>query len=133
LQSVKEDLQLRASVDPMPDLRIQLTAFKTQDRTYQSNFKFLSSSGEFENLAPSTTGNYNISYFSLATAFSRESGVNNTSAPFQKFLDNRAEISKRLGRNNPNSGGVGAGGYADGYGPNSQNVLVPAFPGSLYR
>jgi cell surface protein SprA len=64
---------------------------------------------------------------SLATAFSRESGVNNTSVPFQKFLDNRAEISKRLGRNNPNSTGVGAGGYADGYGPNSQNVLVPAF------
>jgi cell surface protein SprA len=127
LQTVKEDLTLRANVDPSPDFRIQLTAFKTQDRTYQSNFKFLSSSGDFENLAPSTTGNYNISYMSLATAFSRESGVNNTSVPFQKFLDNRAEISKRLGKNNPNSTGVGVGGYADGYGPNSQNVLVPAF------
>ncbi|NNU34698.1 hypothetical protein HK413_12660 [Mucilaginibacter sp. S1162] len=85
LQTIKEDLQLRASVDPTPDLRIQFTAFKSQDRTYQTNFKFLSSSGNFENPAPSTTGNYSISYFSLATAFSRESGVNNTSAPFQKF------------------------------------------------
>ncbi|WP_345104211.1 cell surface protein SprA [Mucilaginibacter panaciglaebae] len=127
VQSVSEDLRLKATVEPTPDLQIQLSAYKTQDHTYQSNFKFLSASGAFENLTPTTTGNYSISYFSLATAFSKESGVNNTSKPFQKFLDNRQAISKRLGQINPNSGGVEASGYADGYGPNSQNVLVPAF------
>ncbi|MES2425797.1 MAG: cell surface protein SprA [Bacteroidota bacterium] len=126
VQSVSEDLHLRASVEPSSDLRIQLTAFKTQDHTYQTNFKYLSATNSFQNLAPNTSGNYSISYFSLATAFSKEAGVNNTSAPFQKFLDNRSEISKRLGRTNPNSAGVTSG-FADGYGPNSQNVLVPAF------
>ncbi|HEY9535787.1 MAG TPA: cell surface protein SprA, partial [Mucilaginibacter sp.] len=127
VQSVSEDLRLKATVEPTPDLQIQLSAYKTQDHTYQSNFKFLNASGAFENLTPTTTGNYSISYFSLATAFSKETGVNNTSKPFQKFLDNRQAISKRLGQINPNSTGVGADGYADGYGPNSQNVLVPAF------
>lgn len=127
VQSVNVDLRLKATVEPTPDLQIQLSAYKTQDHTYQTNFKFLSASNSFENLTPTTTGNYSISYFSLATAFSKESGVNNTSKPFQKFLDNRQTISKRLGGINPNSGGVGANGYADGYGPNSQNVLVPAF------
>ena len=127
VQSVSEDLHLKASVEPISDLRIQLTAFKTQDHTYQTNFKYLSTRNSFENLAPVTTGDYSISYLSLATAFSKEKGVNNTSAPFQKFLDNRAEISKRLGRSNPNSTALSASGFADGYGPNSQNVLVPAF------
>ena len=127
VQSVNTDLRLKATVEPTPDLQIQLSAYKTQDHTYQTNFKYLGTSGAFENLTPNTSGNYSISYFSLATAFSKESGVNNISKPFQKFLDNRQAISKRLGQTNPNSVGVQAGGYADGYGPNSQNVLVPAF------
>jgi cell surface protein SprA len=126
VRSLNEDLHLKASVEPIRDLRIQLTAFKTQDHTYQTNFKYLPTNGDFENLAPITTGDYAVSYLSIATAFSKESGVNNTSGPFQKFLDNRSVISQRLGKANPNSLGV-ANGYADGYGPNSQNVLVPAF------
>jgi cell surface protein SprA len=126
VKTLNTDLHLRADVQPISDLRIQLTAFKTEDHTYQTNFKFLSTTNDFENLAPITSGSYSISYFSLATAFAKESGVNNTSAPFQKFLDNRTVISQRLGHTNPNSIGV-AGGFADGYGPNSQNVLVPAF------
>jgi len=124
--TLKEDLQLRASLEPIPSLLITLRAYKTQDHMYQTNFKYLSGSNDFENLSPVTTGDYTVSYFSLATAFSKESGVNNTSKPFQTFLDNRTTISQRLGRTNPNSSGV-ANGYADGYGPNSQNVLVPAF------
>jgi cell surface protein SprA len=127
VQSVEEELRLRANVSPIQLLDIQVSFYKKHLHTYQTNFKFLSSSGRFENLAPTTTGSYNISFFSLATAFSKEEGINNTSGPFQKFLDNRAEISKRLGRTNPNSTGAGASGYADGYGPNSQNVLIPAF------
>ncbi|MDB5115829.1 MAG: cell surface protein SprA, partial [Mucilaginibacter sp.] len=126
VRSLNEDLHLKASVELIRDLRIQLTAFKTQDHTYQTNFKYLPTNGDFENLAPITTGDYAVSYLSIATAFSKESGVNNTSGPFQKFLDNRSVISQRLGKANPNSLGV-ANGYADGYGPNSQNVLVPAF------
>jgi cell surface protein SprA len=42
-------------------------------------------------------------------------------------MDNRAIISQRLGSLNPNSVALPVNGYSDGYGPNSQNVLVPAF------
>jgi cell surface protein SprA len=122
-----EDIRLKASIEPFRDLRIQLSGFKTQNRTYQSNFKYLASTSSFENLAPVTSGDYSISFFSLGTAFAKESGINNTSAPFQKFLDNRAAISKRLAGTNPNSLGVLPTGFADGFGPSSQNVLVPAF------
>jgi len=126
-RTFNEDLRLKAMIEPIRDLRIQLSAFKSQNRNYQTNFKYSDMTGGFENMAAITAGDYNISFFSLATAFSSPSGIENVSAPFLKFLDNRAGISKRLGAQNPNSAGTNAAGYADGYGPNAQNVLVPAF------
>lgn len=126
VQSYNENLHFSSTLEPIPGLRILLTAFKTQDHTYQSNFKYLPTTNSFENLSPVTTGDYSVSYLTLATAFSKTSGINNTSAVYENFLNDRSEISARLGKTNPNSVGSAAG-FADGYGPNSQDVLVPAF------
>ena len=71
--------------------------------------------------------------FTLATAFSKISGVNNTSPIFEKFETDRLIISQRLGKDNPNSTGLVTGGYADGYSANSQNVVVPAFLAAFSR
>ena len=121
-----QDMHFNGTLEPIPGLRIILTAFKTQDQTYQTNFRYLSESNSFENLSPVTTGDYSITYMTLATAFSKTSGINNTSAVYDNFLNYRGIISERLGKLNPNSLGV-ADGFADGYSENSQNVLVPAF------
>ncbi|MDB5009941.1 MAG: cell surface protein SprA, partial [Mucilaginibacter sp.] len=126
VKTLTQDYHLRATIEPIRDLRIELSGYKTQDKTYQTNFKYSTITNSFQNQAPVTSGDYSISYMSIATAFSKESGINNTSAPFQKFLSDRVIISQRLGQLNPNSAFT-PGGYADGYGPNSQNVLVPAF------
>lgn len=126
VRTFNSDLRLRSIIEPFKDLRIELIAFKTQDRNYQTNFKYLASSNSIENLSPTTSGTYSVSILSLATAFSKSTGVSNKSTTFQQFLDNRAVISKRLGATNPNSG-VSTTGFADGYGANAQNVLVPAF------
>jgi cell surface protein SprA len=124
--TLNEDMHFRGIIEPIKDLRIELIAFKTQDRNYQANFKYLPTTNNIETLSPVTTGNYSISFLTIATAFKKSTGVNNTSPVYQKLLDNRAIISQRLGALNPNSSGS-TDGYADGYGPNSQNVLVPAF------
>ncbi|WP_449406738.1 T9SS outer membrane translocon Sov/SprA [Mucilaginibacter frigoritolerans] len=121
------DLHLKSTVQPFKYLRIDLMAFKTQDHTYQTNFKSIDGSTNIESYNPVTTGDYSVSYFTLATAFSKISGVNNTSPIFEKFMADRVIISQRLGQQNPNSDGLAAGGYADGYSANSQNVVVPAF------
>ncbi len=126
ITSLKEDLHIKASLEPFKDLKIDLIAFKNQDHSYQSNFKFLPSSNSFQNLSPTITGGYTISYLSIATAFSKVNS-DNSSSVFNKFLSNRAIISQRLGLQNPNSVGQTTGGYADGYGAGSQNVVVPAF------
>jgi cell surface protein SprA len=122
-----EDLHLKSTIEPINGLRIELSAYKTQDHTYQTNFKSIDGSNDVESYNPVTSGDYSISYLTIGTAFSKISGANNTSTTFQKFENDRPIISQRLGALNPNSGGLAAGGYADGYSASSQNVLVPAF------
>ncbi|RZK45585.1 MAG: cell surface protein SprA, partial [Pedobacter sp.] len=46
---------------------------------------------------------------------------------FTQFMNNREIVSKRLGAQNPNSGGTDPEGFADGYDRSSQDVLIPAF------
>lgn len=126
ITNYKEDLNLRGILEPFKDLRIELTALRGKSFNYSTNFKFLPSRNGFENLSPVTTGDYSISYFTLRTAFSKEDKVNNSSRLFRQFESNRAIISGRLGSQNPNSGG-NAGGYSEGYGKNSQDVVIAAF------
>ncbi|WP_276348777.1 cell surface protein SprA [Daejeonella sp. JGW-45] len=122
----REDMNFRARVEPFPEMIIDLTALKSQNFNYSTNFKYLPSSGNFENLSPVTTGDYLISYISLRTAFKKENGNNNSSSLFERFEENRAIISRRLGANNPNSAGT-SGGFADGYNKSSQDVLIASF------
>jgi cell surface protein SprA len=126
INTSKEDMNFRGLVEPISDLRIELTAIKSQSFNYSTNFKFLPSSNSFENLSPVTTGDFTMSYFTLFTAFSKENKLTNTSALFRQFQENRMIISKRLGAQNPNSAGS-SGGFADGYNKSSQDVLVSSF------
>jgi len=127
-KSLNEDMHFRAVLEPIPGLKIDLIAFKTQDNNYQSNFKYLAATNSIESLSPVTTGNYSVSYLTIGTAFKKTTGINNTSPLFQQMLANRSIISQRLAAQNPNSTQlVDSVGLRDGYGQNSQNVLVPAF------
>ena len=126
ITTYKEDLNLRGIVEPFADFRIELTALRSRNFNYSTNFRFLPSTNSFENLSPVTTGDFSISYFSLRTAFSKENKSNNSSSLFRQFENNRNIISQRLGAQNPNSSGS-TGGFADGYGKNSQDVLLAAF------
>ncbi|MBC7744919.1 MAG: cell surface protein SprA [Flavobacterium sp.] len=126
ITNLKEDLNFRGILEPFRDLRIEVTALRGQSFNYSTNFKFLPSSNSFQNLSPVTTGDYSISYFTLRTAFSKEDKINNSSRLFRQFENNRAVISRKLGSQNPNSAGS-VGNFADGYGKNSQDVVIAAF------
>lgn len=126
ITSYKEDLNFRGILEPIRDLRIELTALRSRSFNFSTNFKFLNSTNNFENLSPITTGDMSISFFSLRTAFNRENKTNNSSGLFRQFENNRLIISRRLGVQNPNSGGVSQG-YAEGYGQNSQDVVIASF------
>jgi len=123
----KEDLNFRGSVELIKDLRIELTALKSQSFNYSTTFKYDTVRSVFDNQNPITSGDFSISYFSFKTAFSGDN-KDNTSKLFREFERNRAIISHRLGAMNPNNDArPDSAGYSYGYGPNSQDVVVSAF------
>jgi cell surface protein SprA len=83
------------------------------------------------------SGNFSISTLTWGTAFfAIGKGEVHESEAFESLKNNRLVIAKRLAAERPVDGGHGYDpgqehpnypGYPDGYGPNSVEVLVPAF------
>jgi len=120
INSLKEDIAIRANIEPFPDLQIELTASRMQNQSYTSTFRYFNESHSFESLAPVTSGDFSISFISLRTAFKNDDQL------FERFERNKMAISKRLGSLNPNSTG-NVDGYAEGYNEDAQDVVVGAF------
>jgi len=125
VNTLREDISLTSTLEPIRDLRITLTANRNRTMNYSTNFRYSNETQSFENLSPYTTGDYNISFISLKTAFSDKNG-STASGLYQQFMVNRSIVSQRLAAQNPNSQGA-VGAYADGYDENSQDVIVAAF------
>lgn len=115
-----EDLSLRAMTEPIRGLRIEFSAIKLNSRNYTTSFQYNTEQGDYISATPFTHGTFSISYLTLGTSFMNQNDL------FRKFEANRRVISERLGQLNPNSTGQ-EDGYAEGYGKNSQDVVVTAF------
>ena len=118
-QSQVENLGIRADVEPFKDFRVQLDFNKAVTASYQEIFvvDYDSAGGPYFEQKPSRSGNYNISYLTVRTAFARD-GADNNSAIFEEFEANRAVIRRRLETENPTT---------EAYPENAQDVLIPAF------
>lgn len=139
-QTRTQRLDITANIEPWSDLKIDLSLF--QDRTtnhsqfFKSIFDENTQSFSYKHLNPIDQGSYSISYLPIQTMFTKitKEGFSDT---YKQFEANRSVVSQRLGALNPNSnpdssyrnpsnGEVNAG-FAQGYGPKSQDVLIPAF------
>ncbi len=126
----------RMSIEPFNGLKIDLTA----NRMYSSNFS------EYYTALPNGSlpadsargrifsGNFSMSYISLGTAFEKIDENVGSSDAFDRLKNEyRATISQRLGSDYTNNSGVVLPpdstntDYVSGYGPTSQEVLIPAF------
>ena len=123
-----QNLNIRANLEPLPDLKIELTATRTEAK---SNSMFIrwtpndtmpdgSVVDHFKFNQPTETGNFSMSFLSYKTSFVKDGEVT-----FQKFLDARASISARRGENPFSTTTIN--GFAEGYNATSQDVLIPAF------
>lgn len=126
----------RGTIEPLAGFRIDITG----NRNYMESISEYYIADRFGNFPDSTrstqlTGNFSISFISLGTAFEKVfSDENFASETFGKFRDEyRIEISRRLAEeralgpgyvNQPDTSNLT---YRDGYGPTSQEVLIPAF------
>ncbi|MGV3763591.1 MAG: cell surface protein SprA [Parapedobacter sp.] len=120
MTSLTEDLSIRAILEPIRDLNIELTAVKLNNENYTTSFQYSAAAKDFRSLTPVTTGNYSVSYLTLGTAFKDHEAL------FREFERNRETISRRFGQLNPNSLGE-TDGYADGYDRTAQDVVVNSF------
>jgi len=132
-QTFSKNLNAGASLQPIKDLRIDLTLTETfsmskselyADTTGNPNGS--PAAPEFHIFNPYQSGSFNISYLSLHSMFTA-TGVSNI---YNQFLADGPIISHRLGASNPYTNGLpdpANPNYSKGYGPYSQDVLVPSF------
>ncbi|PKQ44373.1 T9SS outer membrane translocon Sov/SprA [Confluentibacter flavum] len=123
-----KQLDVSASLQPVTDLQIDVIGNRAYYENYTENFRVNNNGGElqYESLTPNTFGNFNISTLLIKTAF----GISdeNTSDAFNDFRTNRLTIARRLAsERGADVNDVDADGYPNGFGKNSQAVLLPAF------
>jgi cell surface protein SprA len=124
-QSRIVDLNFRAMVEPLTDLKIQVDARKMKQGNYQEIFRYetiVEPDGSItelgpQSLTPSRAGSYSITFLSIKTAFVKDA-EDNTSPLFRNFEDYRAVFKERMDNQ------LGEG---NEYPLNHQDVLVPAF------
>jgi cell surface protein SprA len=127
-QGSTKNLTARATLEPFPDVRIELTANRTMSLNNAQYIHWNPTSESFDSLSHTQTGSFSMSIISWHTSFVRDGKTDHVSKTFEQFLNNRATISRRLGTANPNSAGQDpTTGFFDGYSSVQQDVIIPAF------
>ena len=120
-----KNLNLRASLEPMKDLTIELTATRNFGNNSNEFYRWNESSNAYESQSRVETGTLTYSNVSINSAFAlltREY----ESETFNQLLANRVIVSQLLGASNANSNQLPSG-YYNGYGGSQQEVVVGAF------
>ncbi len=129
-QTYSRNINATATIQPQKDFRIDLTLTQTFSKSHSELYAdTLGKNGPnvFNHFNPFETGSFNISYVALRSMFN---STDVTSDIYKQFLNDRPIISQRIGRSNPYTNSVpdpSNPGYTKGYGPFSQDVLVPSF------
>ncbi|MFW5835418.1 MAG: cell surface protein SprA [bacterium] len=132
MMSHSNTFNLRSTIEPIAGLRIDLTANRTFVENMQEYY-YADRYGDFYSGSRINSGNFNLSFMSLKTAFERPSaGDSYYSQAYEDFRDYRLVIADRLAGERGNTGDYDPGsldeeGFPDGYGSLSQDVLMPAF------
>ncbi len=131
IQTKQQSYNLKVTLEPYRDLRVDISLQKTQGETYSEFFKTTSAGAPFQHLTPQVNGNMSMSFLMLKTIFGKVD-QNNFSSAFFKFQELRETYSKKFGGRNPNSDtiyindSIKLPNFREGYGPFSQDVLVPS-------
>lgn len=124
-QTKNQNLSLRATLEPLKNFRIDITATRNLTEYYTEYFR-ANAAGEFESYSPMRSGVFSMTYMGLGTLFVREN-KSETNSNFENFKAYRLEIAKRFAAENGVTAIDEETGYPDGYGETSQDVLRAAF------
>ena len=126
-QMSNENLNLRVTLEPFTEFKIELTADRSFADNIQSYYVYNDSLDTFVENSRMQMGSFSMSYITWGTAFGG-SLANEKSEYFESLKNNRAEVAQRLSSEDPRNIPINdTTGYPDGYGPTSQYVLLPSF------
>ncbi|MEM6319109.1 MAG: cell surface protein SprA [Bacteroidota bacterium] len=123
IRDYQQKIDARVTLEPVRDLRLELTANRTYQENHTQFFKDTLRNNEtiIESVNERDIGSMSVSYFALKTLFE-----NDIKDVFRTFEAYRAIISERLDDTGLAHTSDNAG-FKFGYGQNSQDVLIPAF------
>lgn len=115
-QTRSQNINIRGTIEPSPDLKIQVDLKKETMNAYQEIFRYdsLPTPG-FASLSPSRSGSYRISFLTIKTAFNSSNSATESEV-FKKFEENLEIFRNRLQATNGLE-----------YDTITQDVLIPAF------
>jgi len=127
-----ENLTARATAEPLPGFRIEITANRNFTKNHSEYFK-ANNAGQFDAFNPMNTGTFSISYFTWSTAFAKDNKTDHSNLNFENFKNYRYDIALQLAAKNPHYNGTSVYDtlsgltFPSGYGPTSQEVLIQSF------
>ena len=128
IQRYTQSYDLRATIEPFKDFRIDLEMNKNYSETYTETFKdtsIIDGVKELVHTVPIEVGQMQVTYFAMQTLFqdSRSEIID----LFKQFENNRPIISQRLGIGEHDDENLADLGYSRGFGNQQQEVILPAF------
>jgi cell surface protein SprA len=120
-----QNLNLRASLEPLKDLAIELNLTRTFGNNSNEFFRWNESTQQYESQSRVETGTLTYTNVTIGSAFALIS-KDYQSETFKTLLENRALVSELLGANNANSNPL-ISGYYSGYSGTQQEVVTGAF------
>ncbi|MBN2680937.1 MAG: cell surface protein SprA [Bacteroidales bacterium] len=137
LMTHTENWNFRATIEPINNLRIDVTANTSKSNNLSENIYYFPGSGEYRRENAMYTGNFSTTIITWGTAFEKvKSDEGYFSQTFQNFKDYRYTIASKLASERYQNrgdnlydpfGNVDSLGFPDGYSRSSQDVLIPAF------
>lgn len=119
-------LNLRAQLEPIDDLKIDLDASRTESRNQQSFFRFDDALGDWQFESPQDGGNFTSTIMTWGTAFVEDDETFD-SETWRNFKLARLDMSERLNASSYNLPDSEPTGYYSGWGPTNAAVTIPAF------
>jgi cell surface protein SprA len=120
-----QNLNLRASLEPLKDLAIELNLTRTFGNNSSEFFRWNETTQQYESQSKVEIGTLTYTNVTLGSAFDLVS-KDFQSNTFKTLLDNRVLVSQLLGEGNSNSNSL-LSGYYSGYSGTQQEVVTGAF------
>ncbi len=124
-QNHSENLNIRATLEPLKDLSIEMTFTRTYSNNRSSFYRWNDLTSQYENQSEVNISTLTYSNVSLSSAFALI-GKEYESSVFDQLLNNRKSVSTLLGAANANSSALSSG-YYNGYSGSQQEVVIGSF------